>query len=218
MILLSAVQHHARRAGWFSLLLLALAPFAAQAEPAALPITVDNFETARFSAALVKATNEARGRERRAGLRVIPALAAAAEAQAGTMALRLQTGHGSPFPGRGSPWERVRHEGVEASFVAENVLGIELPPGMDYEQLAAHLVDLWMKSPGHRANLLKREITTLGCAARVMRMPAGNGRLFAAQVFCLPKRQAQLPAARATGTSVNSNRPDGVDPWLGVAR
>ena len=183
------MQNHARRAGWFSLLLLqVLAPFAVQAEPAALPITVDNFETARFSAALVKATDEARGREHRTELRVIPPLTVAADTQAGIMALRLQTGHGSPFPGQGSPWERVRHEGVEASFVAENVLGIELPPGMDYEQLAAHLVDLWMKSPGHRSNLINREITTLGCAARVMRMPAGNGRLFAAQVFCLPKR------------------------------
>ena len=45
-----------------------------------------------------------------------------------------------------------------------------------------------MKSPGHRANLVNPEFTSLGCAARPIRSPvARHEQVYAVQVFCAPR-------------------------------
>ncbi len=53
----------------------------------------------------------------------------------------------------------------------------------------------WLESPGHRVNLLSRDVTPLGCATRLVRVPVGPPRVFAVQVFARPKsgRGSALP-------------------------
>lgn len=64
-----------------------------------------------------------------------------------------------------------------------------------YEALAQVFVREWLESPGHRVNLLSRDVTPLGCAARLVRVPVGPPRVFAVQVFARPKsgRRSVLP-------------------------
>ncbi|MBC7365386.1 MAG: hypothetical protein H7343_01025 [Undibacterium sp.] len=44
--------------------------------------------------------------------------------------------------------------------------------------MAEVIVKEWMNSPGHRRNLLRRDLTLLGCAARLARVPIGPPRVF----------------------------------------
>jgi uncharacterized protein YkwD len=118
------------------------------------------------------------------------------------MALRLKVSHDTPFAGRATAWERVQRAGMAAERVTENVAAISLPTEASgerwadsYEALAAVFVREWLESPGHRVNLLSREVTLLGCAARLARVPVGPPRVFAVQVFARPKsgRGSVLP-------------------------
>ena len=59
------------------------------------------------------------------------------------------------FPGEPGLSNRVTRAGVDSEFVAENV--------GDAED-AAELQDAWMRSPGHRANLLEQKVDAVGIA------------------------------------------------------
>ncbi len=185
---------------------LGLAPLAlrarAQDRARASKITWENFDAAKLGAAIFAESNRVRREQKRSELRLRAELHAAADEQATTMALRLRISHDGPFAGGRTAWERVKQAGLEAEVVTENVAAISLPTeaseekwGDTYEALAAVFVREWMESPGHRKNLLSREVTQLGCAARAARVPAGPPRVFAAQVFARPKpaRRVMVP-------------------------
>ena len=62
----------------------------------------------------------------------------------------------------------------------------------------------WLESPGHRRNLLSRDVTQLGCAARWARVPVGPPRVSAVQVFARLKagRGSWSPATEAAGLAM----------------
>lgn len=121
-----------------------------------------------------------------------PQLDAAADEQAMHMALVLRGEHTNPISNEHTVVERVARTGFNAELVAENVImePARRPVGSPerdytYSALAAFLVEAWMNSPGHRANLLNPQFTDIGCAARFAHGTPGDERVFAAQVFGL---------------------------------
>lgn len=119
------------------------------------------------------------------------ALERAAAAHAGEMVLLQYFSHESPTEGRRTMAERMLAVGVSGGYRGENIakgFGLDyadgrpvFPPAqtgggfryaLDGPDLASHtyagaaraLVDQWMKSPPHRANILNPKFTFLGCA------------------------------------------------------
>jgi uncharacterized protein YkwD len=116
-------------------------------------------------------------------------LNAAAEDQASYMALRLTATHNNAFYGQMDVVARARRHGFVSRSVAENVASIPLRQGESRSASAAiakELVDAWLRSPGHRANLLNQTFTHLGCAARIAPGMGGREYVFAVQVFSTP--------------------------------
>jgi uncharacterized protein YkwD len=94
-------------------------------------------------------------------------LAAAARLHALRMAERSTLSH--QFPGEPPLQERARQAGARFSLIAENVAEGPSPQGLHVQ---------WMNSPPHRANLLDRELNSIGIAV----VQSGNV-LFAVQDF-----------------------------------
>jgi uncharacterized protein YkwD len=177
-------------------------PIALRAEGRASKITVANFDPAKLGAAIFAESNRVRRAEKRARFLPQAELETAAADQAGTMAARLRSSHEGPFTGQRNAFERVRLAGLEPEVVAENVSAISLPTADsgetwsdDYERLAEAIVKQWLNSPGHRRNLLRRDLTHLGCAARLAQVPASPPVVFSVQVFCRPKDERWKPFA-----------------------
>ncbi|MFD8724529.1 CAP domain-containing protein [Streptomyces sp. NPDC059629] len=117
-------------------------------------------ELARTRSEVVDLTN---GERTRAGLRplaVDPQLATAAQAYSTDMATRDFYSHTSPEGTQ--PWDRAAAAGSRRRTIGENIAC--------GQRSAAEVVDGWMNSPGHRANILKPEFTHIGIGF------AGGGR------------------------------------------
>ncbi|WP_367325433.1 CAP domain-containing protein [Streptomyces sp. HUAS ZL42] len=103
-------------------------------------------------------------RERtRAGLRPLapdPLLARAAQAHSADMVARSFYSHTSPEGSR--PWDRAAAAGSARRTIGENIACGQRSP--------AEVVDGWMNSPGHRANILNPGFTHIGVGF------AGGGR------------------------------------------
>ena len=59
-----------------------------------------------------------------------------------------------------SPHERMKELGFSGNMTAENIF--KYPSRHDRKKLAKGLVDGWMKSPGHRANILNSKLKYIG--------------------------------------------------------
>ncbi|MEW2305853.1 CAP domain-containing protein [Streptomyces sp. NPDC006655] len=117
-------------------------------------------ELSRTRAEVVDLTNRERAR---AGLRPLaedPQLASAAQAYSTDMATRCFYSHTSPEGTQ--PWDRAAAAGSRRRTIGENIAC--------GQRSAAEVVDGWMNSPGHRANILKPEFTHMGTGF------AGGGR------------------------------------------
>ncbi|CAL9664577.1 hypothetical protein SUDANB105_07173 [Streptomyces sp. enrichment culture] len=117
-------------------------------------------DLARTTAEVVGLTNRERAR---AGLRPLagdPALTAAAQAHSADMVARDFYSHTSPDGSR--PWDRAAAAGAGRRSIGENIACGQRSP--------AEVVTGWMNSPGHRANILRREFTHIGVGF------AGGGR------------------------------------------
>ncbi|WP_238546134.1 CAP domain-containing protein [Tumebacillus flagellatus] len=62
-------------------------------------------------------------------------------------------------PTYGSPFDMMKSFGVTFSYAGENIAAGQQTP--------QSVVDAWMKSPGHPANILKKEYTQIGCGVAV---------------------------------------------------
>jgi uncharacterized protein YkwD len=102
---------------------------------------------------LFNSANEERKAIGVAPLRWDEHLAAAARRHAQEMARRNKIAH--EFPGEASLPVRITKVGVHFSAVAENVA--DAPS-------VSRIHELWMHSPGHRANILDKQMDTLGVA------------------------------------------------------
>jgi uncharacterized protein YkwD len=105
-----------------------------------------------------------------------PQLARAAAQHAQVMAAHQSISH--QFPGEPELTTRGASMGVAFSLISENVA--EAPS-------AVQIHDMWMHSPGHRANLLDPEVDAVG-----IRVIARNGELYAVEDFAKTVPSASL--------------------------
>ncbi|MEO3856069.1 CAP domain-containing protein [Acrocarpospora sp. B8E8] len=104
----------------------------------------------------VRLTNAARQREGCRALRTEERLRTAARAHSADMAARRYFSHDS-LDGR-SPWDRIRATGY-AYPAAENIARGQRTP--------REVVDAWLDSPGHRANIMNCDLKAIGIGVRL---------------------------------------------------
>ncbi|MDR6978930.1 uncharacterized protein YkwD/stress response protein SCP2 [Streptomyces sp. 3330] len=116
----------------------------------ASPLTPDGL--ARTAAEVVDLANGERARAGLPALAVDPLLTTAAQAHSADMVARAFYSHVSP---EGShPWDRAAAAGSTRRTIGENIACGQRSP--------AEVMDGWMNSPGHRANILKPAFTHIG--------------------------------------------------------
>ncbi|MDQ1013834.1 CAP domain-containing protein [Streptomyces afghaniensis] len=124
----------------------------------ARPLTPDG--QAGAAAAVTDLTNRERARAGLPPLAADPLLTAAAQAHSADMVARDFYAHTAP--GGSRPWDRAAAAGSTRRSIGENIACGQRSP--------AEVVEGWMNSPGHRANILKPGFTHLGVGF------AGGGR------------------------------------------
>lgn len=107
---------------------------------------------ARTAAEVLALTNAERRRAGLAPLSDDPFLTRAAQAHSDDMVARAFYSHTAPDGSR--PWDRAAAAGSGHRAVGENIAC--------GQRSAAEVVEGWMNSPGHRANILKPDFTHLG--------------------------------------------------------
>lgn len=78
------------------------------------------------------------------------------------------------------------HRGLKVQFCAENVASVPVGSGdamATVDDIAAKLVESWMNSPGHRANVLNGRVTHVGCSVRLARGFAEQWYAFGVEDF-----------------------------------
>ncbi|MET7684969.1 CAP domain-containing protein [Streptomyces sp. NPDC005423] len=124
----------------------------------AVPLTAGALT--RTADEVVRRTNGERARAGLPPLAVDPLLTAAAQAHSADMVARDFYAHTSPDGAQ--PWDRAAAAGSRRRSIGENIAC--------GQRSAAEVVDGWMNSPGHRANILKPAFTHLGVGV------SGGGR------------------------------------------
>jgi uncharacterized protein YkwD/stress response protein SCP2 len=109
-------------------------------------------DLSRTATEVVDLTNRERTRAGLRPLAIDPALTAAAQAYSADMAVRAFYSHTSPEGSQ--PWDRAATAGSPMRTIGENIACGQRSP--------AEVVEGWMNSPGHRANILKRDFTHIG--------------------------------------------------------
>ncbi|MFN3196827.1 MAG: CAP domain-containing protein [Bradymonadia bacterium] len=170
----------------------------------------DDLDLPRLSAAICEITNTTRTRHGLEALPTEKRLARAAQGHAGRMARLKFFGHTDRYSTkRKGPTERARLAGISNPYIAENVAvrtGLDLPNGSavyvidrerghfatrpggkpipphSYRSFAKAIVEQWMKSPGHRENILSDQGKQMGCGV-ALRFEEGMPRLYGVQVF-----------------------------------
>lgn len=110
-------------------------------------------------AQIVVLTNQERAK---AGLQPLAAdtvLAQVSRGHSEEMARLNYFEHESPTPGYRDPWDRANRAGWDSNEFGENLFFAE---GHSPSKVAALCLAAWMKSPGHRANLLSPNYTRVG--------------------------------------------------------
>lgn len=194
----------------FSILTFATG-FAAQLTDTIDPASLDEPLLAR---AIFDETNRVRAQLGLQLFRAEAKLDDAAETQARLGAVFRPPSHTNPFPLIATPLDRVKYAGLEPDFVAENIGQIaiyDVPSGTSiyylkndrtlrdarngqpvrthtYAGFAQAIVQAWMNSPGHRANVVNPALRYLGCAAKVSRSQDDIPMIFAVQAFYTPRK------------------------------
>lgn len=124
-------------------------------------------------------TNAARQGVQLPPLQSDPKLTAAARQLADFMA---RTGAFSHQADGRSPDQRVSAQGYRWTYVAENIAFQSGLNGSSADRAAQAFLNQWWNSPGHRVNILSRQVTHIGIATAV----APSGAMYAVQVFAAP--------------------------------
>jgi uncharacterized protein YkwD len=127
---------------------------AAAADPATSPVqTATSMMTIdEMKSEVVRLTNEARAKAGLPALKPLPELMECTQAKAQDLLDNMYYGHESPTYGK--PLAMVKSFGIPASGCSENIA-----PGRNTPQ---EVVDGWMGSEGHRANILNAKRTHIG--------------------------------------------------------
>jgi uncharacterized protein YkwD len=101
------------------------------------------------------------------------------------MALTMRVQHESFLRGQATPSDRARRHGVWGAYISENVAFTPLSAPakeVSVETIVATLIEQWLKSPGHRENLLNPRLTHFGGSVRLARF-FGQWGAYGVQVF-----------------------------------
>ncbi len=157
--------------------------------PAGRIVEPGSLDLELLAAAVFYASNEQRAKHRVPPLHSSPALRRAAQGHSEDMASGGFFAHDNPKnPARRTPWQRMAEEGVPGGFRAENI-AMTSAGKMTYLQAADTIIAMWMKSPGHRRNLLNPRMRYLGCG-----VAAGRGKRF--ELLATQNFASEVPAAR----------------------
>jgi uncharacterized protein YkwD len=186
-----------------------------KSEAAQRPIDLQAVDHALIEAAILHETNRVRAEHQLPALAHDPKLAAAARMHGDDMVAGDFFAHENPDDAaKREPIDRVKRHAYDPRYVAENIATAfairyeagkayyPVPGGISYSQrgkpiephthasFAKDLVQRWMDSPGHRANILAKEPTQLGAGIAVK--PAKDEEelttLYAVQNFGAPMR------------------------------
>jgi hypothetical protein len=175
---------------YFRLLSALLVAFATAALWAA-----DEFKLTDEEQAVLQATNAQREKDKLPALKANPQLALAAREHSEQMARMQVLGHTLD---KKSPSDRVNETGYKYLSVGENVAANQPTPEA--------VVESWMNSPGHRANILNKHYTEIGVGiAR-----AKHGEPYYTQVFGRPTSAGATAQASFTVTN-KANEPARVE-------
>ncbi len=178
-------------------------------------IDPENFDAPRLAAAIFHESNRVRTHLDLPLFGWLAKLDATADLQANSVALSQISGHVNLWPTLTHLSDRVNYTGLKPRLVAENVALLSLlqvDSARDYYRknidgeivlidrltdlpvephtyatFATALVDAWMKSPGHRANLVNADFRYLGCSGRSGRSLRGFATIACVQVFYTPR-------------------------------
>jgi uncharacterized protein YkwD len=167
-----------------------------------------------LDAAVFHETNRRRQQQRLPPLKYDQSARAAAQMQSRDMAKGGFVDHENPDPTKKTMSDRAKLAGLRPRVLAENVastFGRRYKSGQPfysreqngrkiysaepngppipmhtYSSFAEALVDSWMKSPGHRKNILHSEVEYLGCACDLPRNPNAMETFYCTQVFFTP--------------------------------
>jgi uncharacterized protein YkwD len=178
------------------------------------PINHAGFDRQLMARAIFHETNRIREQLGLRPFRVFPKLDEAADLEAAVGRVYQPPSHTNPFPMIGTPMERVKFVGLKPGQVAENIallpihdIGLNFSVGVTvregrrqfvhsetheelkpstYRKFAATVVQGWMESPPHRANIVNPALHYLGCSAQPTTSLLGVEQLFCVQVFFSP--------------------------------
>lgn len=184
-------------------------------EAAKAQLDFDALDHILLSEAILHATNEQRQGHGLSELEPLPELVSAACKHAKDMIEQDFFAHENPHAiDRRTPLDRVQNEGLQVGFVAENIaqtFGIQYESGEpvyprqengrtvfarepggepievhDYASFARALLNSWMKSEGHRQNILSKAPSHLGAACVHEQDEAGIPTFTCVQLFFSP--------------------------------
>jgi uncharacterized protein YkwD len=112
----------------------------------------------RLAGSVLREANVTRRKHGAPSLAVDDELTRAARRYAQELARRREIEHVSTTPGRRTFRERFEAEGARARLAGENLARLSAAP----ETMPTRVVQAWMKSPGHRVNLLDRSFARTG--------------------------------------------------------
>jgi len=125
-------------------------------------IDKNNIDYKLFNAAIFYYTNIQRVKHRKIPFKHSSALENAAQKHSENMAKRNFYSHKSPVKGHHTMSDRIESEGITNAYMAENIFNA-FDQDPTYWSFAKVLVDGWMDSKGHRANILDKNQLYLGC-------------------------------------------------------
>jgi uncharacterized protein YkwD len=174
-------------------------------------IDFDNLDTGFLAQCIFDRTNRVRGEHGGRPFVWLDRAAEAASIQVVHLASTNSPSHENPRPNLRRATDRALHVGLFSHYLAENVSSATAldigehgsyiaifasgrwtavhpvtrePIALrTYADFARFVVDRWMASPGHRINILSRQLTHLGCAVRPSRDGNGVPYIHSVQVF-----------------------------------
>lgn len=124
-----------------------------------------------LNAAIFFATNAEREKQKLPIFQTSRALTACAYEHSRDMALENFFSHENPNdPSKRTAWQRMEAKGLKSGERAENI-AMRTTNGLTYLAFADEMVKLWMNSPGHRVNILNRNLLFLGCGTHACTCP-----------------------------------------------
>ena len=159
---------------WLMSQAIAVGPAAGQTTLRKAP---DLAEAAR---SIVILTNEFRRVEGVGATRPDAQLAAASLSFANFVARTDRYGHEADGK---QPAARAEEQGYRHCIVLENIASLYHSEGFSTQELTERVLQGWKLSPGHRKNLLDREVTDIGVAVA---QSVASGKYYAVQMFGRP--------------------------------